>query len=107
MSARLHISRQEYLATEIDMKARHILLMVSIIASVTMALYGGFMTRFRVYELSQANQIESPFYDWYTESEIIVGTTFGGIRHNPNGGLVSLYSYRQQMYQKLWKFCPS
>jgi hypothetical protein len=81
--------------------------MVSIAVSVAMLLYGVFMNRFKVYELSQANQIESPFYDWYTESEIVVGTTFGGICRNPNGCLVSLYSYRQQVYGKLWKFCPS
>jgi hypothetical protein len=89
------------------MKPRMILFMTSIIIALGMIVYGGSCSTYKLYEMAEAQNREGPFYDWFKETEIIVGTTFSGVRRGADGRMVTLSSYRSTMYQKLWKFCPS
>jgi hypothetical protein len=75
--------------------------------ALSMMIYGGCFNTHKVYEMSGAQKTETPFYDWFKETEIIVGTTFSGIQRIADGRVVALSSYRSMMHQKLWKFCPS
>ncbi len=89
------------------MKPRMILFMASIVMALCMIVYGGSFSTYKVYEVAEPRDTEVPFYDWFKETEIIVGATFSGVQRTANGRMVTLSSYRSMMHQKLWKFCPS
>jgi len=89
------------------MKSGTVIFTVTIVTAVCMIVYGGCYSTYKVHEMSGAQKIETPFYDWFKETEIIVGTTFGGIQRMPDGRIVTLSSYKSMMHRKLWKFCPS
>lgn len=89
------------------MKPQIILIITSILIAAFMIIYGGCYSSYKVYELSGAQKNEPPFYDWFKETEIVVGTTFGGIQRMGDDRIAAVSSYRSMMHQKLWKFCPS
>ena len=89
------------------MRLTTLLLITSIITALCMIVYGGFYNTYKVYEMSEDQKSEAPFYDWFKETEIMVGTTFSGIQRIACGRMVALSSYRSMMNQKMWKFCPS
>jgi hypothetical protein len=89
------------------MKPPIILFITSIVIALCMIIYGGCYSTYKVYEMSGAQKSETPFYDWFKETEIVVGATFSGIQRIADGRIVALSSYRSMMHQKLWKFCPS
>jgi ferredoxin-type protein NapH len=89
-----------------SMKPRMILFMISIIMALCMIVYGGSCSTYKVYEMAEAQNRETPFYDWFKETEIIVGSTFSGVQRTADGRMVTLSSYRSMMDQKLWKYCP-
>ena len=79
----------------------------SIIIGLSMIVYAGCYTTYKVYEMSGPQNTGVPFYDWFKETEIIVGATFSGVQRTADGRMIVLSSYRSMMHQKLWKFCPS
>ena len=89
------------------MNPRTILFVTSIFIALGMIVYGGFCSTYKVYEMAEARNREGPFYDWFKETEIVVGATFSGVQRTADGRIVTLSSYRSMMHQKLWKFCPS
>jgi len=89
------------------MKPRTIFFVASIFLALGMIVYGGFCSTYRVYETAETQTRGGPFYDWFKETEIVVGATFSGVQRMADGRMVALSSYRSMMHQKLWKFCPS
>ena len=89
------------------MKPKIFLPITGILTGLSLIIYGGCYSTHRVYEMSGDQKSETLFYDWFKETEIIVGTTFSGIQRIADGRVVALSSYRSMMHQKLWKFCPS
>jgi hypothetical protein len=89
------------------MKSKIALFITTIIIAACMIIYGGVYRSYKVYEMSGDARNETPFYDWFKETEIIVGTTFSGIQRIGDDRIIALSSYRSMMHQKLWKFCPS
>jgi hypothetical protein len=84
-----------------------ILFMTGIIIALGMIVYGGSCSTYKVYEMAEAQNKEGSFYDWFKETEIMVGATFSGVQRRADGRMVTLSSYRSMMHQKLWKYCPS
>jgi hypothetical protein len=78
-----------------------------IVIGLGMIVYGGSCSTYKVYEMAEVQKTEGPFYDWFKETEIIVGATFSGVQRRADGRMVTLSSYRSMMHQKLWKYCPS
>jgi hypothetical protein len=89
------------------MRTGIVILTATVITAICLIVYGSFYNTYKVYDVSVEQKIETPFYDWFKETEVIVGTTFGGIRRTEDGRMVSLANYRPMMHQKLWKFCPT
>jgi hypothetical protein len=90
------------------MKLKIFLLLVSIVISLSMIIYGVFYNTYKVYDPpGGAQNVDQAFYEWFTETEVIVGTTFGGIQRTSKGRLFTLESYHVQLTQKAWKYCPS
>lgn len=89
------------------MKLRNFLLLFSVVLSLSMIIYGAFYNTYKVYDPPVAQNVEQTFYEWFTETEVIVGTTFGGIQRTSEGRLFTLGSYHVQLTQKAWKYCPS
>ena len=86
---------------------KRLLFIASVIVSIVLFTYGGFFNRHKIYEGSRSQVLETIFYDWFCENEIIVATTFGGIKRKHDGSLFSLSTYRQMQEDKRWKYCPS
>jgi hypothetical protein len=80
---------------------------IGILISLSLIIYGGAFSKQKVYEGSKINQEKLPFYDWYTETEVISATTFGGVRRGSDNKLVAVYRDSLRAEKKLWKFCPS
>jgi hypothetical protein len=89
------------------MKLRILFLLISVMLSLSMIIYGMFYRTHKVYDPPVAQNVEQVFYNWFTETEVIIGTTFGGIQRTPEGRLFTLESYHVQLTQKAWKYCPS
>jgi len=90
-----------------SMKLRIFLLFFSVVISLFMIIYGAFYSTYKVYDPPVAQNVVQAFYDWFTETEVIVGTTFEGIQRTSEGRLFTLKSYHAQLKQKGWKYCPS
>lgn len=89
------------------MNLRIFLLLFSVVISLSMIIYGMFYRTYKVYDPPVTQNVEQAFYNWFTETEIIVGTTFGGIQRSSEGRLFTHESYHAQLKQTTWKYCPS
>jgi len=84
------------------MPRKLILFGICLTASILMLVYGGFLSRYQVYEKAQTEGTEVAFFDWLREPTILKGTTVGGIHRARDGRIFGTYRDEDER-----KFCPT
>lgn len=87
------------------MKARILLLVVSLVFACATIVYGAFYKQYKIYEPPGKPEMKATFYDWLKEPEVIALTTYGGITKT-GGQLISHYKL-SLTGKRAKKFCPS